>query len=70
MFKPVSKAKKTKRALGASTKRKTTFQKLVKDGFHDKFLFAIHFVRKPRIGSPERRNVESEIDKNMTWKQA
>ena len=27
-------------------------------------------VRKPRFGSPKRRNFESEVDENMTWTQA
>ena len=27
-------------------------------------------MRKPRFGSPKRRNFDSEINKKMTWKQA
>ena len=27
-------------------------------------------MRKPRFESPRRRKFDSEIDKNMTWKQA
>ena len=42
----------------------------LKNDFREESIFAIPSLRKPRFGSPKRRNFDSEIDKNMTWKQA
>ena len=70
IFKSVFKAQKTRKvAPKASKKHKHRFPKSERD-FHDKSIFAIPSMRKPRFGSLKRRNFNSEIDKQMTWKQA
>ena len=54
----------------ASRKQHNSIPKSLKNDFHPKSIVAIPSTRKPRFGSPKRRNVESEIDEKMTWKQA
>ena len=47
-----------------------TILKVFENDFHEKSIVAIPSMRKPRFASPRRRNFDSEIDKEITWKRA
>ena len=51
-------------------KQQNSIPKCSKNDSHERSFFAILCMREPRLGSPKRRNVDSEIVNKMTWKQA
>ena len=58
--------KKSGKRLPRRRKTQKAIPKFFKNGFHEKSVFAILFMRKPRFGSPEHRKLESEIAKQIT----
>ena len=63
-------AQKTRKTVPKASKKKpNSIPNSIKIDFCEKLILAILSTRKPRNWSLERRQIASEINKKMTWKQ-